>query len=111
MSNVNNTDRVVKHITLSDGISRPIRFTMNAFAELEIKYGTIDVALEQMDKGSLVAIRYILWLGLLEMDETLTEKQVGGLIEIEDFERIMTDLTKVMGQSLPEQEEAVANPN
>lgn len=104
MSNIA-TVRPKSTITTSDGVERVIKFTMNAFADLEEKYGSIDEAIQKMDGGSISAIRYILWLGLVEENSALTEREVGQIIEMRDFKDILKEITLAMGFDLPEKDE------
>ena len=111
MSNVADIRRKI-FITTSDGEKRQIRFTMNALADLELKYGSIDEAMDKMQKGSIIAIRYVLWSGLRSIDKTLTEEAVGDMIDVSDFERLVTELGKALNGDMPKEEpEVVADPN
>lgn len=84
---------------------RSLVFDMNAFSEIEEHYGDIDVALEQMGKGSIKAIRLLLWAGLLhELDdgEELTIKQVGKMVLLSDIEQISIALMAAIEQAMPD---------
>lgn len=102
MSNLRNAKPRVKTITLNDGVEREIRFTLNAMAELEDRYGSVEEAFKAMDSGSIKATRCILWAGLLDSDESLTEQQVGKLIDLDCMSRIMEDVAGALGDDLPE---------
>ena len=65
MSNLREVKPKVKTITLSDGVEREIRFTLNAMAELEDRYGSVQAAFEALDNNSIKAVRCILWAGLM----------------------------------------------
>lgn len=96
-------------ITLSDGVEREIRFTLNAMAEMEDRYGSVDKAFEALDNNSIKAVRFVLWAGLLHTEEGLTEMQVGNLIDIQLMEEIMSTMTEAMHNDLPEPGETVPN--
>ena len=75
-------------ITLTDGIERTLEFTLNAMAELEDKYGSVDKAFEALDNGSIKAVRCVLWAGLIHAEPNLTEQEVGNLIDIQYMQTI-----------------------
>ena len=107
MSNVRDVKPRVKTITLNDGVEREIRFTLNAMAELEDRYGTVDAAFSALDAGSIKAARCILWAGMLDTtDEPLTEQQVGKLIDIACMNHIMEDLGSALGEDMPDENSA-----
>lgn len=106
MSNLRDAKPRVKTITLNDGVEREIRFTLNAMAELEDRYGSVDAAFKALDSGSIKAARCVLWAGLLDSDETLTEQQVGKLIDIQLMNKIMEDLGDALSEDMPAKDEA-----
>ncbi len=83
-------------ITLLDGVERELRFTLNALAELEDKYGSVDAAFESMDKGSIKTIRYVLWAGLLHHNDGLTEQQVGDLLDLSMVRELMQGMSQAL---------------
>ena len=104
MSNVRDVKPRVKTITLNDGVEREIRFTLNAMAELEDRYGSVDAAFNAMQSGSIKAARCVLWAGLSWNDESLTEKQVGNLIDLSSFDSIIAGLNDAMGEDMPDEQ-------
>lgn len=106
MSNLRDAKPRVKTITLNDGVEREIRFTLNAMAELEDRYGSVDAAFKALDAGSIKAARCVLWAGLLDGDESLTEQQVGKLIDISLMNKIMEDLGNALSEDMPAEENA-----
>jgi len=114
MANVKDVKSKDVKITLSDGVERTIKFDLNAMAELEDKYGSVDAAFEMLDKNSIKALRFILWAGLMHEDENLTEKQVGSLIDMRYMQELMGTLGSALESDMPvEQAEADGeeNPN
>lgn len=104
MSNLRDAKPRVKTITLNDGVEREIRFTLNAMAELEERYGSVDAAFKALDSGSIKAARCVLWAGMLDTSDTpLTEQQVGKLIDIECMNQIMENLAKALGEDMPDE--------
>jgi len=96
-------------ITLTDGVERELRFTLNAMAELEDRYGSVDEAFDKLDKGSIKAVRCILWAGLMHTDENLTEKEVGGLIDLAYMEEIMKSVGEAFETDMPDPEVKPSN--
>lgn len=114
MSNLRDVRPVKKTITLSDGVEREVRFTLNAMAELEERYGSVEKAFEALDSNSIKAARFILWAGLMESDETLTEQQVGKLIDMNNLRDIMDSVGNMLSDDMPEvteQAQPVVFPN
>ena len=101
MSNLRDAKPRVKTITLNDGVEREICFTLNAMAELEERYGSVDAAFAALNTGSVKAVRCLLWAGMIDTDENLTEQQVGKLIDIDCLNRIMDDLSAAMEEDMP----------
>lgn len=99
MSNVNKVKREKVFIELDK--QRELKYTLNSFAEMEDKYGTVDDALKEMEKGSIKAVRFMLWAGLIHEDDELTEKQVGKLVELQDLESLSSKMNDVMTTDLP----------
>lgn len=106
--NVSAVKRKDTSITLSDGVERHLKFDLNALAEIEDKFGTVDAGFEELDKGSIKAVRFILWAGLVHEDENLTERQVGSLIDIQYLQDIMQSMGDAMQKDLPESANANA---
>lgn len=109
MSNVREIKPRIKSITLSDGVERQIKFDLNAMAELEDKYGSVEAAFAALEKNSIKAIRSVLWAGLLHSDPTLTEQQVGALIDLDSMGDIMEQLGESLNESMPTDEGTVPN--
>jgi hypothetical protein len=109
MANIKKLRREPVIIDIGDGVERKLRYTLNSFALIEEKYGTMDKAMEALESGSIIAIRYILWAGLIHEDENLTEHYVGNQIELADLEDLAEKMNKAMMGDLPQ--DKVVNPN
>jgi len=106
MSNLRDAKPRVKTITLNDGVERELRFTLNAMAEMEDKYGSVDAAFKKLDEGSIKAARFILWAGLLHYeDSSLTEQRVGNLIDLQSMQQIMQSMSEAMSEDMPQVDE------
>lgn len=107
MANVELVKKKSILITLSDGIERELIYTLNAMAELEDKYGSVDIAFKKLEEGSMKAIRYVLWAGLLhDESKPLTELQVGSLIDISQMSNLMATMNGAFDADLPEDKAA-----
>ena len=95
-----------------------MRFTLNAMANLEDKYGSIDNAFSKISDGkstSMLALRFILWQALRWEDASLTEEGLGDLIDIQTMNSIAEALGRALNNDMPEQDsvaaDTVADPN
>lgn len=96
------------------GKSRFIRFDLNAFAEMETLFGSMEEAQERLKGGSMRDIRTVLWLGLIwdeaVIDEitgepikyNLTQYQVGSWLTTLNLEEVMKKLQDAISGSLPD---------
>ena len=109
MANVKDVKPKAVKITLTDGVERTIKFTLNAMAELEDRYGSVEEAFKQLDNSSIKAVRCILWAGLIHEDPDLTEQQVGNLIDIQYMQELMASLGEAFDADMPEPEKLPEN--
>ena len=109
MANVKDVKPKAVKITLTDGVERTIKFTLNAMAELEDRYGSVEEAFKQLDNNSIKAVRCILWAGLIHEDPDLTEQQVGNLIDIQYMQELMASLGDAFDANMPEAEKLPEN--
>lgn len=109
MANVKDVKSKTIKITLTDGVERTIKFTLNAMAELEDRYGSVEEAFKQLDNNSIKAVRCILWAGLIHEDPDLTEQQVGNLIDIQYMQELMASLGEAFDADMPEPEKLPEN--
>ena len=96
------------------GQDRYVRYDLNAFAEMERIYGSMDAANAALTKGSMNDVRRILWLGLIHdqavLDEVtgepikynLTIYEVGTWITPANMKDIMQKLNSAISDSVPE---------
>lgn len=94
---------------------RTLQFDLNAFAELENRYGSVDNAMKQLQQGKISDIRTILWVALIheevELDEVtgepikynITPYQVGSWIKgPEMLKEASMNIAKAFGFSMPD---------
>ncbi len=105
MSNLADVKNKTVKITLNDGVERTIKFTLNALAELEDKFGSVQAAFDKLEKeNSMKALRTILWAGFLHESPNLTEREVGNLIDIAYMAELVESLgTAFEGDMVPDQ--------
>jgi len=98
--------RPAKHtIDLGDGIEREVYFSLNAMADLEEKYGSVEAAFEKCSQNNIGAIRYLLWCILnTKADEQITERQVGELIDLSNLSELMDVVMDYLEESMPQLE-------
>lgn len=109
MSNLVDARAKITHITLRDGVKRELLYTLNAMAELEERYGSVDDAFKQLEAGRIKAIRFFIWAGLLHTEEGLTEMQVGDMIDMKCLEDIMATVGEAFNNDMPAKENALPN--
>jgi hypothetical protein len=99
-------------IKLNDGVERELKFTLNAMAELEEAYGSVEKAFEALEKSnSIKALRKVLWAGLLHEENPMTEMQVGNLVDITYMQELVDSMTTALTNDMPpEIEGPVSNP-
>lgn len=84
---------------------RTLKFDLNAFIELETMYGSVQKVLDEIQKGSIKAVRDTLWAGLIHEDESLTPKKVGAMIDMSNLASITEALVRAVGDALPSRED------
>ncbi len=110
MSNVNDVKIKDIEITLNGEVHH-LRFTLNAFAELEEAYGSIDKALEQLNKGSIKAIRKLLWAGLLCENKDIQEYDVGNMVDTSNIKEFADTIAKALQSAMPNAPAEGTSPN
>lgn len=97
------------------GRERTIKFDLNAFAEIDRRFGNIEALMTQMEKGSFDAIKKILWAGLIHdevvLDEftgdvlecKITPYEVGGWVDMSNLGNISLVLAKSIRSELPQE--------
>jgi len=100
----------VKPVTVSLVLDkeRTIKYDLNAFAELEDTYGSMEQAFAAMQSGSMKAARTLLWAGLLHEDESLTPRKVGALVTLDKLEPVMDAISEALLEAMPEDDNIIA---
>ena len=111
MANLKDVRRNKISITLNDGIERELKFDLNAMAELEDAYGSVDKAFEALERNNSVkALRKVIWAGLLHEEKPLDEKQVGKLVDIQYMQELVDSLNDAMTADLPDKDDVMSIP-
>lgn len=102
MSNVADVKPKKRTVDLGDGVEREVVLSLNAMAELEDKYGSIDSAFEKIKQGSIATIRFLLWCVLVpDGDTDLTEREIGRLIKLDNIQEIMSSVMDALEEQMP----------
>lgn len=101
-----------KPVTIQLDKERSLLFDLNSFAEIEEIYGSVEEAMAALEKGSLKAVRAILWAGLIHEDVSLTLQRVGAMITLPELPLISESIKQAFEESMPaEMLEEVGSPN
>ena len=101
MSNLVEARGKAVKITLNDGVERSVKFTLNALAELEDKFGSVQAAFDKLEKeNSMKALRAILWAGFLHESPNLTESEVGNLIDLTFMQELLSSVGEAFEQNM-----------
>ena len=96
------------------GKTRSISYDMNAFIELELKFGSVQAAMEALQQGTMKNLRIILWAGLIHeeavFDEVtgepvsynITPYQVGSWVQPRQMPEISQKIVQAIGIGLPD---------
>ena len=87
------------------GRTYEMNFDLNAMAELEDIFGTLQIAIAELKKKKLKAVRSFLYAVLKSTDESLSEFEVGKLIDMNNFTSIEKAITKLINNAFEEDEE------
>lgn len=95
------SDVRVKPVPITLDKERTLKYDLNAFAELEERFGTIQKAFDELQQQKLKAVRAIVWAGLIHEDPKLTEQQVGAMLSFADLASILPAVTEAIEAALP----------
>lgn len=93
---------------------RELKYDLNAYTELEKRFGSVEEAMTKLQEGSMQSIKIILWVGLIHEEAVIdpdtgdaisyniTPYQVGGWISPGILADVTHKLTEAIGASMPE---------
>ena len=82
-----------------------LKFDMNTFCELEEVYGDINQAFEDLQNRKIKAIRALIYSAIKAEDESVTLKDVGKMLTLNDMERLGTAINEALSVAMPEIDE------
>lgn len=97
------------------GRERELKFDLNAYAELEKKFGSVEIAMKTLEKGNMASIKTIVWAALIHEEANLDEDgeligykitpfKVGSWIDTGNLPEVSAKLSSALGGSLPAKE-------
>lgn len=110
MSNLNDVKHKKTFININ-GKEVEIKYTLNSFAELEEKYGSVDKAMEALNTNSFKAIINFIWAGLIHQDPNLKPEDVGNALTMDNLEEITASIGLAFKSSTPSQTTVSKVPN
>ena len=101
----------IREVSVTVQLDRPreIRYDLNAFAELEDRFGSMEAAFAAMRTGSMRAARTLLGAGLIHADESLTEREVGRLVTLTNIHEVMSRITSALAEAVPDADDSPAD--
>ena len=75
---------------------------MNTFCELEEVYGDINQAFEDLQNRKIKAIRALIYSAIKAEDESVTLKEVGRMLTLNDMERLGAAINEALVIAMPE---------
>ena len=79
-----------------------LKLNMNTFCELEEIYGDLNTAFEDLQKMKMKAVRALIYAAIKTENETITLKEVGQQLELDDLEKLGTAINQALNQAMPE---------
>jgi len=99
MSNLNDIREKKTPITLN-GEVKNLLFDLNAFAELEENYGSVESLFNKLAEASPKAIINALWAGLLHDNPEIDKKTVGKMVHVSEMSDILNILFTALSLSV-----------
>ena len=104
MSNLNDIRVKLTPFTIGKDIYN-LHFDMNAFAELEEIYGSVETALNKVGVGSIKVFRTFLWAGLIHENKELTQEDVGKMFDLSETVELKKLINEAIKNGLPDLKE------
>jgi hypothetical protein len=101
---------VNKGVLLDLDKPRRLRYDLSALADIEEKMG-IDSVYEFFEKPlNFRTIRTVVWAGLLHEDPTLTEQDVGRMVDGENYQVVYDATLQALASAFPQGNGSAPNP-
>ncbi|MGE7216585.1 hypothetical protein ACQKJC_08805 [Priestia koreensis] len=88
---------------------RTLLLDFNTFVDLEDEYGSLDKGLRAVSSQKVKDVRKIMWLLLRHEDESLTEKEVGRILPLDNSDYLIEKLLKTIELAMPEKDKNQKN--
>ncbi len=88
-----------------NGESYNYAFNMNALCELEDVCENIDEVFTKLGKRQMKAVRLFLYAGLKGNNDSLenkTVKEIGELVDLDNFSYVFDEIFKIVGAAMPD---------
>lgn len=95
MANLNLIKDDVVKVTLR-GVEIGLIFTLNAYALLEEKYGSMDAAFAQFEKERMTDVIFFIWAGAQDEQPELTLRDMGRLLTAPNMQLAMDAATRAI---------------
>jgi len=82
-----------------------LKFNLNTFCELEEIYGDLNKAFDDLQRMKIKAVRALVYAAVKVEDESVTLKNVGSMLGLDDLERLGTVINEALSIALPEVDE------
>lgn len=82
-----------------------LKFNLNTFCELEEIYGDLNKAFDDLQRMKIKAVRALVYSAVKVEDESVTLKNVGSLLGLDDLERLGTVINEALSIAMPEVDE------
>jgi hypothetical protein len=79
-----------------------LKFDMNTFCELEEVYGDINQAFEDLQNRKIKAIRALIYSAVRAENDSVTLREVGQMLTLQDMEKLGTAINEALNMSMPE---------
>ncbi|OGI00471.1 MAG: hypothetical protein A2Y25_12030 [Candidatus Melainabacteria bacterium GWF2_37_15] len=103
MSNLSDIRQKKIPITLGEKTYH-LHYDLNAFAELEEIYGSVEAAMNALCEGSVKAIINVLRAGLLHENEALTQKDIGKMFDLSNIKAVGELINQAITEAMPKSE-------
>ena len=82
-----------------------LKFNLNTFCELEEIYGNLNKAFDDLQRMKIKAVRALVYSAVKVEDDSVTLKNVGSLLGLDDLERLGIVINEALSIAMPEVDE------
>lgn len=108
MSNLSDVKR--KPITVElRGREYELMYSLEAFAQMEEEYGSVDAAMTTLQEGKIKDIKFFIHAALLHMDNPPTQIDVAKMIDFRELNVVMAKIMEALNTDAPQSPDQ--NPN